>query len=235
MSPRFSLIIPTLNEEARLAATLATARAAFGVSAEYIVSDGGSQDGTAKLAEAAGAVLVQGERGRGAQLQRGVGAAQGEVCVFLHADTALPPTARSAIERALSDPGAVGGAFSIAFSDSTRLRLLAAAINLRTRVFRTATGDQVIFARRSALQQIGGVPAVPLFEDVRLCGALKRAGRFVILKERVGTSARLWRELGMVRGVLLHLAFRGLHALGTSPVLLARYYPRVRDAASAAK
>jgi rSAM/selenodomain-associated transferase 2 len=235
MSPRFSLIIPTLNEEARLAATLATARVAFGASAEYIVSDGGSQDATVDIAEAAGAVLVQGERGRGAQLQRGVTVARGDVCVFLHADTALPATARSAIERALSEPGAVGGAFSIEFSDDTRLRLLAGAINLRTRVFHTATGDQVIFARRMTLQQIGGVPAVPLFEDVRLCGALKHAGRFVILKERVGTSARLWRELGMVRGVLLHLAFRGLHAFGASPALLARYYPRIRGAVIGAK
>ena len=111
---------------------------------------------------------------------------------------------------------------------SRRLLWLERAINLRARMFGSATGDQVIFARRATLQAIGGVPRVPLFEDVRLCRALRRKGRFVILRDRVGTSARLWQNMGTTRGVLFHLAFRGLHALGASPALLARYYPSPR-------
>ncbi|MGQ0560940.1 MAG: TIGR04283 family arsenosugar biosynthesis glycosyltransferase [Gemmatimonadota bacterium] len=229
MSIRFSLIVPTLDEAALLATTLESARAAFGDDAEYIVTDGGSTDATCAIAREAGARVVNGTRGRGEQLDRGFRAARGEVCIFLHADTRLPADARIAIERTLTSPDTAGGAFSLDLSASdVWLRLWQRAINLRARLFQTATGDQAIFARRELLAAVGGVPRVPLFEDVRLCRALKRAGRFAILPERVRTSARLWREIGTGRGILLHLTLRALHALGASPVLLARFYPLAR-------
>ncbi|MGQ0813584.1 MAG: TIGR04283 family arsenosugar biosynthesis glycosyltransferase [Gemmatimonadota bacterium] len=229
MSLSFSLIIPTLNEARRLAGTLVFARLAFGNDTEYIVSDGGSTDATLDIARAAGATVVRGAVGRGEQLQRGVVEAHGDICVFLHADTTLPATARSAIEHMLDDQTVVGGAFSIEFPDSgKRLRMLQRAINFRSRLLHNATGDQVIFVRRSVLDSIGGVPNVPLFEDVRLCRALKRRGQFAILEEKVTTSPRLWHEVGTTRGILLHLSLRALHALGISPLLLARCYPQPR-------
>lgn len=144
----------------------------------------------------------------------------------------MPAVSLAAIERALADPGAVGGAFLLEFNDlphpSFLLRLLQAGVNLRTRFFHSATGDQMIFVRRSVLEDLGGVPRVPLFEDVRLCRAMKRRGRFVVLEERVITSARMWREAGVLRGIFLHWSFRALHALGASPVFLARHYPSAR-------
>ena len=229
MSPALSIIIPTLNESRRLPACLAAARAGFGNDAEIIVTDGGSRDDTCALAHSAGATLVRGERGRGEQLHNGFEAARGEICVFLHADTLVPPSAGHAIGHLLQNQQVVGGAFSLEFSEkSLRLNALQHAINLRSRVFRRATGDQVIFARTRTLREIGGVPRVPLFEDVRLCRALRRAGAFVILKERVRTSARLWQDKGTARGILLHLTFRGLHALGASPAFLVRFYPSPR-------
>ena len=229
MTPVISVIIPTLNESRRLPACLTAARAAFGEHAEYIVTDGGSTDTTLDLARFAGARVVTGSRGRGAQLQGGFETARGDICVFVHADTLVPAGAGKIIERALQDPQVSGGAFSLEFNEkSRRLNALQAAINLRARLFRSATGDQVIFARTKTLSATGGVPRVPLFEDVRMCRALRRAGRFVILKERVGTSARLWQDKGTARGILLHLTLRGLHALGASPALLARFYPSPR-------
>jgi rSAM/selenodomain-associated transferase 2 len=232
MTPRFSLIIPTLNEAQRLPATLAAAHRAFGDAAEYIVSDGGSSDATCDIAVRFGAYVIEGERGRGVQLQRGFCEAHADTCVFLHADTLVPASARSAVEKALSNHTVVGGAFSLEFAGSEQggflIRVLQHAINVRARLFRTATGDQVIFARRWVLQELGGVPSVPLFEDVRLCRALKRKGRFVILPQRVATSARLWQALGTGNGILLHLSLRVLHALGASPRFLARHYPSPR-------
>lgn len=229
MKPGFSLVIPTLNEERRLPATLAAARTAFGDDAEYIVADGGSADHTVELALAAGARVVTSPRGRGEQLFMGCSNAGGEVCVLLHADTLLPATAATSIREALRDVRVVGGAFLVEFNDASgTLRLLQRAINMRTRIFNRATGDQAMFARAEILREIGGVPRVPLFEDVRLCRVLRRRGRFAILNDRVGTSARLWQEVGMARGILLHWTFRGLHALGASPALLARLYPAPR-------
>jgi len=232
MTPRFSVVVPTLNEAQRLPATLAAARNAFGDAAEYIVSDGGSNDATCEVATRFGAHVIQGNRGRGDQLQRGFCATRADICVFLHADTLLPADARGALERVLATPAVVGGAFSLEFTQPDRsailIRVLQHAINLRARLFKTATGDQAIFARRFVLQEIGGVPRVPLFEDVRLCRALKHKGRFVILADRVATSARLWQALGTGRGILLHLSLRALHALGASPRFLARHYPSPR-------
>lgn len=222
MTPLVSVLIPALNEAAGISATLAAARAALGDQAEYIVADGQSSDGTAELARAAGARVIESARGRGRQLDAALRAAQGEICIMLHADTLLPTDALTHIVRALRS--AIGGAFLLRFDDA-RLQWLARAINLRSRVLRSATGDQAIFARRDVLLAVGGVPQLELFEDVRLWQKLKRAGRTQILASEVTTSARLWRSAGTSRVILLHWRLRLLHALGVSPERLARLYP----------
>jgi rSAM/selenodomain-associated transferase 2 len=222
MTPRFSVLIPTLNEAAQIAPTLASARSAFGRDAEYIVSDGGSSDATVAIAQSAGARIIAGKRGRGRQLDAALRAARGDVCVLLHADTLLPPNAGTHIEQTIRI--GVGGAFLLRF-DEARLRWLACAINLRARVFTSATGDQAIFARRDILLAIGGIPRVELFEDVRLWKQLKRAGRVQLVRAEVTTSARLWLKLGTWRGIFLHLRLRALHSLGVPPRRLARFYP----------
>lgn len=229
----FSVIIPTLNECARISDTLVAARSAFGQTCELIVSDGGSTDDTAERARAASAIVIESAPGRGVQLDAGFRAARGEVCVFVHADTLLPIEAAASIQRALLAPDVVGGAFRLQFVGAERpgaiLGVLQKAINARSRIFRTATGDQAIFARRDALARIGGVPHVPLFEDVRLCRKLKSVGRFVVVRAAVTTSPRLWQSIGSVRAIGLHLGFRLLHALGASPFFLSRFYPMIRE------
>jgi rSAM/selenodomain-associated transferase 2 len=222
MTPRFSVLIPTLDEAGQITQTLTAARAAFGDFAEYIVCDGGSADETRALAECGGARVLSSERGRGRQLDTALRAARGDVCLLLHADTLLPAGARPLVERALSN--AIGGAFYLRFNEP-RLQWLARAINFRTSVFRSATGDQAIFALRSALLEIGGVPHEELFEDVRLWQKLKRAGRLQLVAAEVTTSARLWLKLGTWRGIFLHLRLRMLHSLGVPPRRLARLYP----------
>jgi len=232
MTTRFSIIIPTVNEAARLEAALRAARAAFGPTAEIIVSDGGSTDGTIDCAVAADATVICGPRGRGVQLDAGFRASTGAICIFLHADTLLPVDARSAIERALAPASVAGGAFRLRFTDDERpgalLRAWQKTINVRSRLFRTATGDQAIFARRDVLEAIGGVPHVPLFEDVRLCRKLKRMGTFAVVRDTVSTSTRLWQRVGTLNGIGLHLGLRMLHALGASPFFLSRFYPTAR-------
>ncbi|HET9984748.1 MAG TPA: TIGR04283 family arsenosugar biosynthesis glycosyltransferase [Longimicrobiales bacterium] len=228
----FTIVIPALDEEARIERTLAAARAAFGDRAEYIVADGGSADATVARSRAAGARVLHARGGRGAQLAAGAAMAAAPAIVFLHADTLVPPDAAAVLATALADPRVVGGAFRLRFDPAERptaaQRLLARGIGFRSRAFRTATGDQAIFARAATLAAVGGVPAVPLFEDVRLYRALRRAGRVRLLDAAVTTSPRLWRTRGTLRVVLLHLAFRALHAAGVSPARLAAWYYRPR-------
>ena len=92
------MIIPALDEEARIGATIDAARAAG--AAEVIVADGGSRDGTPDLVRRRGVPVVEGPRGRGPQMHAGALAAAGDVLWFLHADTHPPGDAADRIREA---------------------------------------------------------------------------------------------------------------------------------------
>ena len=211
--PRVSAIIPTLNEEARIAATIDAARAA-GVD-EVIVADGRSSDATILIAESRGARVIAGERVRARQLNRGASEATGEVLIFLHADTLLPPGAAQAVVEAGRDCGG----FLVEFLEpGLRLRYVAFMINARTRLTRAPWGDQAQFFRREAFP---GYPDLPLMEDYALSRTMKRAA---IVPLRVRTSGRRFLAKGVIRtSVVNWLIIAGYH-LGVSPERLARWY-----------
>lgn len=229
MSVCVSVVIPALNEAEELPGTLRSAIAALGPDAEILVVDGGSTDGTVEACPDSARVLHS-PAGRGRQLELGAREARGEILLFLHADTRLHPDAGAALRAAASDPDVAGGCFRLRFRGPTAgrpvARMLATAINVRTRLFRTATGDQAIFARRSAFEAVGGFSDLPLFEDVAFFRKLRRHGRTVVLEPPVETSERRWREGGYLRTMASHLFRRLLFHLGVSPRHLAQGYDR---------
>lgn len=231
--PRFSIVIPTLDEESTIALTLNRARSSFGDSAELIVVDGGSRDQTRSLASTTARVLVS-PRGRGAQLRSGSQEARGELVVFLHADTHLEPDVGPRVETAFRDPRVVVGCCRFAVDPPakrfSRFALLERGINWRTRLLGTATGDQAIVTRRESLERIGGVPPLPLFEDIVLVRRLRQLGRFVRLDVTARTSRRRWEEQGFWPTVLQHWALRAGFWLRISPGRLADWYERRRVA-----
>ncbi len=222
-----SVIVPTLDEEHALDVTVAAARQPGLL--EIIVVDGGSRDRTVDVARACADRVLRGGRGRATQMNAGAAVARGDVLLFLHADTRLPPGCHQAITRALADDGVVGGRFDLRLdAQGFPYRLVERMISLRSRLTRVATGDQAIFARRSVFEQLGGYPLLPLMEDIAFCRALKRAGRIACLRERVVTSARRWQRRGVVRTVLLMWAVRAAYYAGVSPARLARAYSDAR-------
>lgn len=191
------------------------------------MADGGSTDGTVEVA-AGRALVVDTARGRGEQQNAGARAGTAEVLWFLHADSVPPIDAVAQIRRAL-EAGAPGGCFRIAFPEDERRRHrllgpIAAGINVRTRVARTATGDQGIFVRRDVFERIEGFPDWPLFEDVALARALAREGRPAICPGPLVTSARRWMRQGVARTMLRMWALRIGYWLGISPDSLARHW-----------
>jgi len=212
---KLSVVVPALNEaehienairgafDAPLHSAGPAAQSARPVDVEVIVVDGGSSDATAALASAAGARVIPCERGRARQLRAGVRASTGDAVLLLHADTQLPRGWASAVSRTLSDELVVGGAFRLRFDErSAVFRFIEFGAWLRVRLFRLPYGDQALFVRRRALEAIGGIPDVPLMEDLDLVQRIKREGRLALLAAPAVTSARRYRAGGPLRTML---------------------------------
>ena len=117
----------------------------------------------------------------------------------MHADTLVPRSFAGDIAAALADPAVVGGRFDLRLDDNAPLlRLIGWLISARSRLSRTGTGDQAIFVRREVFERLGGYRDIALCEDLDLARRLKRAGRVACLRSRVTTSARRWRERGVL-------------------------------------
>lgn len=229
---KISVVIPVLNEKETLPATLESL-AAFPDLFEIVVVDGGSTDGMRETLAGGLPVtarLVSSECGRGNQLNAGAKAARGDVLVFLHADTCLPPHAMREIDHALSDPRVAGGGFCVRFKEEKPriLRAVETGINFRTKFFRDPTGDQAIFCRRSAWAGMGGFAQWPIFEDVDFMHRLRGFGRCKVVPSPVVTSARRYIAWGVFRTVLLMWALRIGYWLGISPFRLHRWYRDIR-------
>jgi len=232
-SPAISIIIPVFNEEAQIAETLAALEAQIaGRDVEVIVVDGASRDRTAEIARGFKFVhlMVSEMANRGGQMNRGAQTAAAATLLFLHADVKLPPQALDAISRALSDESVLGGCFQICFPHTVPFSLKAVAwgINLRTRAFSTATGDQAIFVRRQVFDQMGGYQTFPLMEDIELFHRLKRQGSVAVLPGKVEISPRRWLNYGILRTVLLMYLLRTGYWLGIHPATLKRFFIDVR-------
>ncbi|MEM7051475.1 MAG: TIGR04283 family arsenosugar biosynthesis glycosyltransferase [Acidobacteriota bacterium] len=222
---RLSIIIPCLDEEGALERPL---QIALAQGDEVIVTDGGSVDGSIELARRLGAGVVVGGAGRGEQLQRGAAAASGDILLFLHADTELPPNAAQDIRRAIVE-GAVGGAFLLTFDSPHWLQRLGAwLINRRTRWTRIPLGDQAQFATAAAYREIGGYRDWPILEDLDFARRLGKHGRIAILPGPVTTAARRYRQGGTVRTVLRNWLIWILFACGVPPKRLEKLYRKIR-------
>ena len=210
---RIGVVIPTLNEAAHIHATVASALAQD--PAVVVVADCGSVDGTADHARAAGARLVTGPAltSRAAALQAGIDHALTlhpdlEVLWLLHGDSLAPETGRAAIESVLADPAVVAGAFTQRFAlrghrptyiQRRLLRFIIFCNRTRYRFTHVYFGDQGLFVRPGALAQIGGIPQLPLMEDVELCQRLKTVGKLRLSPVGLATSPRRFLKHGILR------------------------------------
>jgi rSAM/selenodomain-associated transferase 2 len=225
MPQKLAVIIPALNEEAIIAEAIESAWNAG--ASEVVVADGGSTDGTARIAAQHGAMVVLNCAGRGAQLNAGARSAQAELLVFLHADTSLPANAAHLIAKAL-ESGSIFGGFRTSFREGgLRLGLAAWLINFRTALSRCPWGDQAQFVSRETFESTGGYAPLPLMEDYELAVRMKRLGRTALLKESVSTSGRRFLARGVFRTMLLNWRTVYDFRRGADPALLAERYRRV--------
>lgn len=226
-APRLSIVIPALNEAPAVRRVLAGLQPLRGRGHEVVLVDGGSGDDTRRLAAPLVDRLIEAPRGRARQMNAGAAIARGEVVLFLHADTELPPDADAAIAAGLESSGAVWGRFDVRLSGRhPLLRVVERLMSLRSRLSAIATGDQAIFVRRECFRAAGGFPELSLMEDVALSRTLKGFTRPLCLRARVTTASRRWDEHGVVRTIVLMWWLRLAYALGADPQRLARAYER---------
>lgn len=220
---RISIIIPALNEAEGIVATLQPLQALRQRGHEVILADGGSTDTTVLLAGPWVDQITHSPCGRALQMNTGAQTAHGQILLFLHADTQLPSDADRLLLEAVQTHR--WGRFDVRLS-GTRigLRVIEWLMNWRSRLSGITTGDQAIFVRRDAFQQVGGFPAIPLMEDIALSRALKKLGRPRCLRARVTTSSRRWEQHGLIRTVLLMWRLRLAYWLGVDPARLAKQY-----------
>jgi rSAM/selenodomain-associated transferase 2 len=223
-APSLSIIVPVLDEASIIVGALQDLASFRRRGAEVIVVDGGSRDGTPDLARPHADDIVTAARGRGAQMNAGAVVARGEVLLFLHADTKLPPEADRLLLQSLA--GADGwGRFDVRIEGrSPLLAVVAALMNWRSRLTGIATGDHAMFITRSMFAEAGGFPEIPLMEDVALSQRLKRIARPICLTARVVTSGRRWEQHGVMRTMLMMWRLRLAFFLGADPAALARRY-----------
>ena len=221
---RLSVVIPALNEANRVVDAVNSASAP-GI--EVVVADGGSRDATRELAATAGARVVGSPAGRSEQLAAGVRESRGDAILLLHADTRLPSGFDRAVASALEDDRTIGGAFRMRFEEADwALRVVEWGVRLRIAVFGLPYGDQALFVRRRTLDAIGGIPRVPIMEDLDLVRAMRGCGRLALLDLPVTTSARRYRTRGVARTLFRNAVAAFARLLGVDRRRVANWYHR---------
>lgn len=223
---RISMIMPVLNEEGIIEDTI---RSLNDPRLELIVVDGGSRDKTTSIVSRYDVRLIPSIPGRGRQMNHGARCATGDILLFLHGDAKITEKGIDAILKTMEDPLIIGGAFRLAIdSRSPYLSLVAFWANMRSIIFGLPYGDQGIFVRRSAFEEIGGYQDVPIMEDLEFIRRLKRRGKISILGESVSVSSRRWDKEGPIYATFRNLILSALFLLGVSPDRLYKWYKEVR-------
>jgi len=241
---RVSVIIPTLNESACLEQTLRHLELLDPPAWEIFVVDGGSQDGTIAIAEAAGIAVIRcSTSGRSIQMNHGAEAATGDALCFVHADTLVPADLVTLIDETLAQPEIVGGGFVSLMTGKTQTRWLTSLHNylktyyapllFRPHLFfkglRLLFGDQAMFCRRSVFERCGGFDtALPIMEEADLCLKLVRYGQICLVDRVVFSSDRRVAKWGFLKANWVYFYIGFLWGIGVSADYLKQFYEDVR-------
>lgn len=218
-----SIIIPVRNEEDAIGSCLD--RLPDCADLEILVVDGGSTDHTRQEITSRGLVPVPSAPGRGRQQHVGARAALKDILLFLHCDTRLPPDFIPQVQEILQQEGVAAGAFQLAIdAPGWGYRLIETGANLRSRTMQLPYGDQALFMKSDTYFAAGGFPAQPIMEEVVLVSRLKKQGRIVIAPTAATTSARRWRQHGLVRTTVVNQLMLAGWAIGISAERLGRWY-----------
>jgi glycosyltransferase involved in cell wall biosynthesis len=241
-----SVIIITLNEAENLENTIIAVRRAaqirqkIKIPIEIIISDGGSNDGTLEIAKKLADKVIVGARGRYRQLNAGARESNGDVLIFLHADTNLPNNAIVRICHKLKDQCIIGGGFKKDWRWSPNVKrtsFLNTMVysyqrigNFILKKFKLFPGDNAIFVRKTIYNEVGGFAPMWICEDfdfsLRLkkltkknschCENKEKKRKVVCIDHSVKTSTRRFEKDGFFKTAFLWFFIFWFWRLGMS-------------------
>jgi rSAM/selenodomain-associated transferase 2 len=212
---KYSIIIPTLNEEKFLPRVLTNLQK-FTEELEIIISDGGSTDNTVKIAENLGDKVCCSKKGKGMQMNKAATGSNGEVLVFLHADTFLPDDAFYLINKFFFTSKIDIATFKMKFDSENFLMRIYSWFTKFDSIF-TTFGDQAIVVRRSFFNELGGFPNLSIFEDVEFFRKARKTKTIFKLPSFVITSARRFEKRGILKTQLLNGFYMLGYLVGINP------------------
>ena len=224
---KVSIIVPTLNEELVLENTLTHIQQLS--PHELIVSDGGSNDYTYRIADRFSHRVITGSAGRALQMNAGANEATGDLLLFLHADSRIEPESYRKMLEYMKNPKWIGGAFTLCIeSGKWSLKLIALLANIRSKYFGLAYGDQGFFVRKEVFKDMNGFSPIPICEDLDFYYRLRKKGSVILLKEKALTSPRRWTNEGIFFTTVRNFIIAVLFGLGFPPHILTKWYLAIR-------
>ena len=227
MKHQISIIIPVYDEASIIHRTISDVQALeYDGNVEIIIVDGNPKKNTLQAVCEDRVRTLASRKGRALQMNRGADVAQGEILLFLHADTVLPPEGLKHIMTALRTEDVVAGAFDLGIqSDKRVFRMIEKMVFYRTRLTKIPYGDQAIFIKRKFFEKIGGYKEIPVMEDVELMRRIKSSGsKTAIIPHPVLTSPRRWEKEGVLYCTLRNWILAMLYLLGVPLSRLSKFY-----------
>jgi len=204
---RLSVIIPAFNEEKYIAKTLRALRRQTIRDFEIIVKDGKSRDRTVEIAKKhADKVISKRDFSAADARNQGASYANGDILVFVDADTELPPYALERFVDLVKNDDVVGGSCrKVPEGGDVLNRLVYEFVNVS--VFFSpylrvgGAHGNCMFIRRRVFNEIGGFnPKIRVAEEQELVRSAMRFGKFVFLLDMcVLESPRRIREWGRMK------------------------------------
>jgi len=188
------------------------------------VVDGASKDRSLQVARNyTDKVIALEKADLAAQLNAGAAEADGDILLFLHADSRLAPGALGRLKQLPCK--VIGGAFSLQLDgDRTFYRLLSLGGNLYCRLTGTYFGDRGIFVRSSTYDLMGGFKPLPIMSDVEFSRRMHKLGKCCLLKGPVFSSSRKFDREGPMRTLYLIIYALTAYRFGMSEEAIKEKY-----------
>ena len=207
--PKFSIIIPTINEANNLPLLLSDL-SIISKEGDIVIVDCGSEDRTIDVAKIYGAKVYKAEeRNRGLQLDLGAKISKGEWLIFLHADTRLNHDWFKTIKSILKGDKNFIYYFKFKINDKKLIyRLLEILVNIRSKYYKQPYGDQGLIIHRSIYLKNNGFRWIPIMEDVDFFRRLQNKKDLKQLSLTIFTSSRKWEKTNIFLQALKNWNFR---------------------------